>query len=193
MPYDFHPAVQTVNPFNPAWVQAIGSIVALGIAIWLPMRQDHKMRREKRRAMLAVAEAARKHAEQIIKAIDTTDFRLGVRNVSFYRVYDKSIIDGDLKALREIPLHELGSRDAVLAMRHLTDQVHFFGQSAQAFGDGPLTNLDYIRRVNSLGREDTKSRAEVYEQMLRTLANNVKVHWTEIDASYSALKRPLGL
>jgi hypothetical protein len=174
-----------------AWVQAVGTLVALFIAIYLPIRQDRKARRRKRQAMIAVAEAAYAHAKRIIDAIDASEVERLNRSLHLYEVFDQSIIDGDIKALRDVPLHELGSRDSVVAMRQLTDQMLFFGQATQKFMDGQNKAAGFIEAVKSTGTDELNQRPMLFDQQFSILAANARMRWREIDASFAVLKRTL--
>jgi ABC-type nickel/cobalt efflux system permease component RcnA len=105
-----------------AWFQAIGSIAAIVAAFWMGERQAraalqsvvdaHSIeQKDRRRSILAVAEAAAEHARRIDEAFSQPEPRPALTSV-----YDKTIIAGMAEALGRAPAHEVGSRDGVIAL-----------------------------------------------------------------------------
>src|SRR5450830_610586 len=93
---------------TPAWVQAIGSILALIVAIRVSRLSVEHAASLKQKTIFSIAEAAHKYASDIRNAIELIDDDIG-SNVSLYGVYHKDVVFGVIKALQGIPVHELGT------------------------------------------------------------------------------------
>ncbi|WP_146744651.1 hypothetical protein [Herbaspirillum rubrisubalbicans] len=178
------------DPSAPSWIQAIGAVLALVVAILVPYRQNKNSVRERRASMLAVAEAAHTHAKKIRDAIDHSDFQQGEISHKIYDVYDKSIIVGVVGALQRVPLHELGSRDAVIAWLSMTDQMVFLGTSVDAFIAGPYQYPGLRESLENHAKHDPnplEKRRQLYAQNFNILAKNAKCHLDIIDLDYQIL------
>ena len=82
----------------PAWIQAIGSVAAIVYAVRISRSSINHAASAKRKTIFAIAEAAHTHACNIRKAIDVMGWNSG-DNSQIYAVYNKTIIDGVVKAL----------------------------------------------------------------------------------------------
>lgn len=170
-----------------AWVQAIGALLALAIAIWVPAARAKMDSKEKRLSMLAVAEAAHSHASNIRLAIDSSNFEQGEVSLKMWNIYDPSIIIGVVRGLQNIPLHELGSRKGVISLLSITDQMVLLGKAVDAFIDGPHRNVEHTKLLQSIPEDDHKMRRQLHLQVFSILANNARLHLDRIDKDYLAL------
>ncbi|WP_426101765.1 hypothetical protein [Pseudomonas sp. PSPC3-3] len=175
------------KPDAPAWVQAIGAIFALVVAILVPHLQVKKALSEKRKAMLAVAEAANAHACNIREVIAATNYTEGHVSPRIHEVYHKVIIEGIVKALQGVPMHELGSTNGVLAMLSLTDQMVFLGNAVEALISGPARHPELSKTLASIEPNDRKSYREANERGFAVLAGNVRIHLNKIYKDYESL------
>ncbi|WP_248767621.1 hypothetical protein [Pseudomonas sp. MWU12-2345] len=171
----------------PAWVQAIGALFALVVAILVPRFQVKKALSEKRKAILAVAEAAYAHACNIRKVIAETDFSEGHVDPRIYDVYHKVIIDGIVKALQGVPMHELGSTNGVLAMLSLTDQMVFLGTAVEAILSGPTQHPELAKTLEAIEPAERKMYREQHTRCFEVLAQNVRTHLNRIYKDYELL------
>jgi hypothetical protein len=147
----------------------------------------HSMERESRRqSILAVAEAAEERAQRIYTAMEDHE-----NSAALYEVYDKTIIDGMVRALTDIPIHELGSRDAVLALLSLRDQYVFLGVAVVAFIEGAQGNALLQQALDSLGT-DTKAQIALRKDQKALLARNVRQRVDWIGKQYRSLKADMG-
>lgn len=147
----------------------------------------HSMERESRRqSILAVAEAAQERAQRIGTAMEDYE-----NSAALYEVYDKTIIDGMVRALTDIPIHELGSRDAVLALLSLRDQYVFLGAAVQEFIAGAQGNTLLQQALDSVGA-DTKAQIALRKDQKALLARNVRQRVDWIGKHYRALKADMG-
>ena len=170
------------------WVQAIGSLIGLGIAIWVPARQAKKAKLEKRLSMLAVAEAAHTHACNIRDAIDASDFERGDVSLKMWDVYDKSIIAGVVRVLQRVPFHELGSGEGVIAMLSLTDQMVLLGESIEIFIAGPYQHPELSKVLEDFPKkEEFEAHKELYLEHFSCLAKNARQRLNHIDKDYQTL------
>jgi hypothetical protein len=169
------------------WFVALVSAMAVLVAVWVPIRQDKKTRKQKRSSILAVAEAAHAHAKSIVEAVDASDFLTCIPSLRLYEAYDQSIIESVSRALKGVPLHELGSREGVLAMLQMTDQIVFLGKAVETFRAGPNKDPGSVEALASVGT-DLQMRQHLFAQQFAILADNVRRHWKEIHQSYVTLK-----
>jgi hypothetical protein len=171
------------------WVVALVTAGAVLVAVIVPLRQMRKERLERRRSILAVAEAAHTHARRIFEAVDATDRRTGLPSLALHDAYDRSIIDSVTHALRKVPLHELGTRDGVLALMRLTDQMIFLGRAVEDLKASPTVERESSLPTFGSGNQFPN---EVPGQVRAVLASvrveNVRGHWKAIDESYQLLK-----
>lgn len=173
------------SPSASGWVQAIGAILALAIAVWIPARQSKRDRNDRVSSLLAVAEAAHTHAQNIRAAITRSDFERAELSISLWEVYDRTIIDGIVRALQSVPLHELGRRDAVIAMLSLTDQMVFLGKAVEILIKGPSNHPELSRSLEAAS--DSQMRRSLFKQGFGVLALNVTTHLDRIDQCYKTL------
>jgi hypothetical protein len=108
--------------------------------------------------------------------------------LALYTVYDKSIIDGVVRALTDMPVYEIGSRDGVIALLSLRDQFVFLGIAMEAFIAGPANHPEMKKALDSL-MESTKGtqRKRLLEHGNEILANNARKHLNEIHNKHDAL------
>lgn len=171
-----------------AWIQAIGSIVAILGAFWIGKMQvsdAHRIEKQARqRSILAIAEAAHEHARRIGEAISQAE---PGRPLTLYRVYDKTIIDGMVRALTGVPVQEIGSRDGVLALLDLTNQFAFLGIAVESFINR-WSDPKFRKPLEQFGpdeREQRQSTADAHEKVLLT---NVQLRLDQIRADYVSLR-----
>jgi len=181
-----------------SWVQAIGSIMAIVAAIVIGAYQSWATRKAvvdaqqlkegaSQRSIMAVADAAYSHAQRIGEAMEKPD-----EPIVLYQVYDKSIVDGVVRALTDAPVYEVGSRDGILALLSLRDQFVFLGIAIEAFIAGPAKDPHMRRALDTLMEPaDGPQRMAVVKQGKTVLARNVSVHLDKIRDDYSSLKRVL--
>lgn len=183
-----------------SWIQAVGSIVAILGAYYVGERQGrtalasvergHTLaERAKRRAILAIGEAAFERAKKIENVLKGEKPR-----ENMFLVYDKSIARSISGALSAIQLQDVGSREGVLAILDIRDQFVFLEQSMDVFLAGPWKHPEL-----KLALEEYKNgypdRPNLLSDLLKTsfgvLAANVQVHIDEIRRRYSVLSSEL--
>lgn len=173
------------NPSAAGWVQAVGSILALAIAVWIPAKQSKRDREQRVSSLLAVAEAAHTHAQNIRAAIARSDFESPDLSISLWEVYDQTIIDGTVRALQSVPLHDLGGREAVIAMLALTDQMVFLGKAVEILIKGPARHPELIKALDAAG--DPQMRRSLFKQGFEVLVKSVTTHLDRIDQCHKVL------
>lgn len=191
MSFDWHTIWEFLSKQDyPAWIQAIGSVAAIVYAVRISRSSINHAASEKRKTIFAIAEAAHTHACNIRKAIDVMAWNSG-NNIQIYSVYDKTIIEGVVKALQGVPMHELGSSKAVIAMLSLTDQMVFLGSSVEILLQGPERHPELGKTLKNSYRDDYEKRQELAASGYSVLQYNVRVHLNKIDQDYEALKESL--
>ncbi|HVK94746.1 MAG TPA: hypothetical protein VM571_08465 [Noviherbaspirillum sp.] len=105
-----------------AWVQAIGSIAAIAGAYLLAEKASRDAREQslamdrltlqrKRDSILAIADAARAHADSIYRAFETDNDMINTLAIAL--VFNKRVYSDVINAIAAVPLHDLGSFQAV--------------------------------------------------------------------------------
>jgi hypothetical protein len=136
------------------------------------------------KSILAIAEAAFDRARRIGEAISQHE-----RNpVAVYQVYDRTVIDSLVDALTNIPVHEIGSREGVLAILDLRDQTRFLGASVETFIN---PQIDGETAAMLPGLDPVQAR-DVLRQRKMVLAGNVKRRADVIAELYAALAGAIG-
>ena len=175
---------------TPAWVQALGSLLALGIAIYastLPLKHAAK---EKRKTTFAIVEATHTRAQSIRKAVEEMDWETG-GTAGIYEVYHKSVIDGLVRALPGVPVHELGTSNAVIALLTLTDQLVFLGSAMEQLLLGPHNIPALSKAYDSIDQHDYAQRLEITKMAYSVLKGNAIRHLAQIDRNFESLKASL--
>jgi hypothetical protein len=141
--------------------------------------------KDRRRSILAVAEAAAEHTLRIDEAFSQPEPRPALTSV-----YDKTIIAGMVEALGRAPAHEVGSRDGVIALLSLRDQFVFLGVAVEIYIAGPWGHPEIKQALDSCGdhREMRQRTAQTGEAVL---ARNVQVHLGKIQHDYETLERAI--
>ncbi len=191
MSFDWHTIWEFLSKQDyPAWIQAIGSVAAIVYAVRISRSSINHAASEKRKTIFAIAEAAHTHACNIRKAIDVMGWNSG-DNSQIYAVYNKTIIDGVVKALQGVPMHELGSSKAVIAMLSLTDQMVFLGSSVETLLKDRHSNPVIRKMLENFDKNDHVGRIEQATAVFSNLQDNVRRHLNIIDKDYESLKESL--
>lgn len=175
----------------PAWVQAVGALLALWIAIKVSRTAVDHAADVKRQTIFAIAEAANVYAHTIREPLDKLVWLSNDGNYPLFQVYHPSVIEGIVRALQGAPMHELGSSKGVLAMLSLTGQMVFLGTAIEALLRGPSQHPEIAKTLASLGPDDQQMRLQVCATGFSVLRSNVRVHLDQIDKDYEALKTSL--
>jgi len=123
-----------------SWVQAIGSISAIFGAFLFGERQakhahntalavQDRERLRKSAAFLAICTAAGEHVD----LIESIFCRRPYDGFSRLAQFKESSIEQIIKALQSIPIHEVGSADAVISLLHLIENLEWVLVHIEAF------------------------------------------------------------
>jgi len=174
----------------PAWVQAIGSILAVIIAMLAPRISAKHAGLIKQKNILSVVTASHSYACDIRSAIDSIDGVHG-SNLGLYDVYHKDVLAGVIRALESIPVGELASAEETLAVLGLTSQMVFLGAAVEKMLFAP-SQLPDVQEVLKGLEEDRAARRELLDSVPLVLKANAKRHLNLIDKHYAVLKKTLG-
>jgi len=178
-----------------SWVQGVGTILTIAGAFLISEQQtrvalratlDAQQAQEKARqhGIMAVAEAADEHARRMTEALESANVYLALASV-----YDKTIIDGVVRALGDAPVHEIGSRDGVLALLSIRDQFVFLGNAMEVFLARPWNHPELGPLLEQLSDPaDRTQRLALLSQSETVLAGNVKVHLRSARDHYQLLR-----
>lgn len=176
------------NQAVAAWVQAIGSVLAIVGAIGIATAQSHSARREKQVAIFAVVHAAVVEARRIRELLHTDDPELELT-----AKYHHSIIDSYFGALSNCPVHELHSPAAVTAHLMLRDQFSFLRKAIEICLAGPSRHPNFKREHEQLkdaytSQENRRQLDDRIERQRQVLRRNVEVHIDAIEQRYAEMR-----
>ncbi|WP_153075794.1 hypothetical protein [Paraburkholderia bonniea] len=165
-----------------AWVQAVGSVVAIVGAYIVGERQAkatlraaqdaHNLAEEKRqKSILSVIQAAKFRLDEIRKGLEESDLNI-------HDVYHDSIIDSFVDIMSKLPVSELGSDKAINSFILLIGQFPFLKKSIKSYIDGPYKDPETIEEIKKLKKQDCdrKEIDRMVENARAVLKRNVKVH-----------------
>ena len=181
-------------PGNPGqslalWFQAVGSIGAVFAAFFIAWRQSteslatmRNTQRGRRNSILAVADAALeqvRHFEEILTG----------QNARAHMImeYDKSIVEGIVEALSNVPVHEIGSQEGVTALLKMTDQFRRLGVVMQKYLDGPTRDPEAQQMLES-NWNSGPTPAVAIRDFERIFGENVRTQLDAIKRYYEDMK-----
>ncbi|AOJ07620.1 hypothetical protein [Burkholderia mayonis] len=181
-----------------SWVQAFGSIGAILGALWVSERQAksaitsiklqaEQAARDKRNAAIAIVDAAMDRAKEIESTMSIRD--LTTVQIELYKTYDRSIIDGLVRALQGVPLHEIGSSKGVSQLLLFTDQLPFLAIAIQRFLEGPMKDSvtgPHIRDFLDGPPDEVEIGRTMLASSRERLRLNTHVHLRAIRQHYNA-------
>ncbi|WP_139744809.1 hypothetical protein [Aeromonas media] len=180
----------------PAWIQAGGSVLAIIASSWIASHDKVSRQKDRRKDVLAVAEAAHHFSKKIRDIIDSSCSKEGGVNIEIYNVYHDSVVNSYAKALGNIPFHEVGSSTAVQAL--LAMQLQFselLGSSIEKLLQGVNSNVDFQKGASSYDHYPEPQRTEMIAKLkelhFNALSGNVKVHLSIIEKSFLTLKNEM--
>ena len=161
---------------------AIGSVVAALYVVWLRPGAALKARQK---SILAIAEAGLVRVRQI-GDVFAPPGSLDISGV-VYVIHHRTFIEGIVEALTNVPVHDIGSRDGVVALMSLRDQFQILGTSIEIF-ETPTKDPGMVKRLLAL---DETERRQFLTGRQPTLAKNVGDRLASLQRDYEALARAL--
>jgi hypothetical protein len=172
----------------PAWVQAVGSIVALFVAIRLSRSSIAHAGLQKQKTIFSVAEAAHEYANGVRAAVDLIGDEPG-SNITLYQVYHRDITAGLVRALQGAPVHELASSQQVMAILGIVNHLVFLGDAADKLLYAPSLLPGISEELESM--DDLVTRRDYLSAITSSLKMNVLTQTDKIDEHYLSLKKSL--
>lgn len=173
-----------------AMFQAIGSVVALGMVLWLSNHERQIALQDKRQSALAIAESLAEFADEIKQLVDASRHE-HMANPSIYNHFHIDIVTGYANTLKQIPLHELGSSSAVRSILTLSIHAELFGQTTQAYMNG--VHRAKIFNWKGVGDLPVEQRNELIQNRFIILCNHVSQQVAAIQEQTSVLRRELAV
>lgn len=188
-----HPVFQSEH--WASWVQAVGSIAAIGGAYWIGKQQARfaeNLRIERtRKAILGIGDLALERANLVagllslneVKLSDSGMLMAGARLMSEYH---KSLSDGVISAIESIPFAEVGSAKAIAALQGLQLQFGFLDQAITNFNGGPENHEMLAKILKQLepGKPEYIFHKEQMQEALRSQVRDrikyIKRHYDEL-------------
>ncbi|MBU9281996.1 hypothetical protein [Burkholderia multivorans] len=189
--------------FMANWIQAVGSVAAIAGIVWTVERQARDSLNaiskeaevaiaQKRRSAISIVDAAMDRAERIRATMTIPD--VDKVRVELYKTYDRSILDGLVRALQGIPLHELGASKAIAELLLFTDQINFLAIAIQRFLDGPLRDPEIgseLERYLGGTPEDKRTGLELRRSMIEVYRTNALQHLNAMRSHYTEFSNSL--
>lgn len=181
-----------------AWVQAVGSIAAIFIALRVGQQQSkaaiegaldaqRMAEKTKLKSVLAIASSAHDLATSIRAAFASKDV-----NWALLSIYDPKVIQQVIIALNSAPLHDIGSTDGVSALLSFRLQFVLLGNAVDAFIAGPWKHPELgasLRKYQEDISFDPKILASCETTGRDALKKNVFTHLEVIDRNHDRLQQ----
>src|ERR1700738_3471320 len=165
------------------WVcAAIGAVSAGIYVVWLGPGAALKVRQK---SILAIAQAGLARAKQIGEAFERPG-SLDIVTV-IYTIRHRTLLDGIVEALTNVSVHDIGSREGVVALLNLRDQFQFLGPSIEIF-ETPTTDPEMVKTLLALNETE---RQQYLTGRQPALAEKVGDRLAAIERDYEALARGL--
>lgn len=173
-----------------AWVQAGGAILGIWAAYRLAKAPIKHAAQERRETVLAIVEAAHQHTQEIRKAVENMDWKRG-NAFELYRTYNKALIDGLVRTIQSVPMHELGTGRGVLVLLRISNQLVYLMSSIENLLAGPHQNPIIAKALESFAKEDYEEKQNAIEAAYIGLKIAVTKNLDKIDEDVEALKSAL--
>ncbi|MFJ3448071.1 hypothetical protein LOY46_13895 [Pseudomonas sichuanensis] len=177
------------SPNTPAWIQAVGALVALGVAIYVSRRSIEHAGLLRQKTIFSIAEAASEYAKNIRGAIEYITDEPG-SNLILYNVYNRQVTAGYIRALQAAPLHELASGRQVAAILGLTSHLIFLEDQVDKLMVPPSLQPDVAEQLKTMGN-NFEARRELLGIAIGVLKGNAFMQLNKIDEHYQELKKSI--
>jgi hypothetical protein len=182
-----------------AWIQAFGSIAAIGIAYLVGAKQSRaaieavnetqrSALEDRRRGHFAVADAAYEVAAELWAVMQSESPR---ERLPF--VYVPVVTQRLTKSLDRIPVHEVGSANGVAGVLSLVTQFGLLEVALERYLAGPFKDPEIQRHLAQYSEaHDNKVRDQIRDGADKAFAHNVRVHLKRIAVDYEAVRLAMG-
>lgn len=166
----------------PAWIQAVGSVLAIVAVFWISEASREKEQRSRDKSVLAVAQVAHEFAMSISKELQTI---LDEQHYDFDASNIRSIYHRDIskrygEALANVQLHELGSPDVVKALLALQVQFSvFFPDAMDRLLNGPEMSFA------------SNTQAQLFKEFIKQKIPSMKKQFKHISNQWNILNTAL--
>jgi hypothetical protein len=169
----------------PAWIQAVGSVLAIVAVFWISEANREKEQRSRHQSVLAVVRVAHEFAMSIDTELQAilAEKPCGFDASNIRSIYHRDISKRYGEALANVPLHELGSADAVKALLALQVQFSvFFPDAMDKLLNGP----------GEIGRSgNTKHQALIFQRFIQQQIPPMKPQFKHISDQWNILSKAL--
>ncbi|MGR4042831.1 hypothetical protein P7C00_18690 [Pseudomonas sp. JDS08PS003] len=177
------------NPSAPAWIQAVGALLALAVAIYVSRRSIEQAGLLRQKTIFSIAEAAYEYAREVRAAIELIDEEAG-SNATLWNVYHAEVTAGLVRALQGVPVHELASGRQVSAVLGLTLHLVLLGKAAEKLLVAPSLLPGVADQLEEL-EGDRKARRDLLSSITKVQKLNAMKQLEKIDEHYNVLKNTL--
>lgn len=161
------------------WMQAVGAVVAIAVTIFISWRERRLASAEKKLAILAISQSLYKYIGEVNALVSATKTSCET-SIELYDKYHPEIMSGFASAVQNIPLHEVGSDEAVRSIVTMVVHIRLFGQSVSTYQGGP-NSAPQFKPLD----ESTCSKEEIRE----TYTTRFKLLCRSVDQQYKAIEK----
>lgn len=169
----------------PAWIQAVGSVLAIVAVFWISEANREKEQRSRHQSALAVVRVAHEFAMSIDNELQAilAEKPCGFDGSNIRSIYHRDISKRYAEALANVPLHELGAPDAIKALLALQVQFSVFMPDAM---DRLLKGPDQIAPF-----DDTHTKARLVETFIQRKIPTIRTQFEKIAADWKIVEKAL--
>ncbi|MCK9798967.1 hypothetical protein M1B34_14925 [Pseudomonas sp. MAFF 302030] len=177
------------DPAAPAWIQAVGALLALAVAIYVSRRSIEHAGLLRQKTIFSIAEAAYEYVREVRAAIELIDEEAG-SNATLWDAYHAEVTAGLVRALQGVPVHELASGRQVSAVLGLTLHLVLLGKAAEKLLVAPSLLPGVADQLEEL-EGDRNARRDLLSSITKVQKLNAMKQLEKIDEHYNVLKNTL--
>jgi hypothetical protein len=162
-----------------AWVQAIGSILAILGAVWISRWEIHQEKKFKINSISVIAKQVQKRVNEINEIIQKSIVS-GDVDFNIYNIYSPLIIEELASLLDQTNPGDLQSEKRIEALVALRIHIPIFGKQVDKFIDWRNDSM-YKRAYESTETAEDKQQLKL--AYLNVLGNNANAQWKIIDTA----------
>lgn len=167
-----------------SWVQAVGSIAAILGAVYVTRMQMDHSDRNRRAAIVAIAEAAVRRVNEVHNLMWTSDPR-----DALFTKFPSWRLDRIISAFDAAPVHEIQSGEGVVAFLAIREHLVLLQKAVKESTDGPDKHPDFADNLRALlDDDDLTGYEEQFARCTAVLRSNVMTQTGVIRKHYATLE-----
>lgn len=172
-----------------SWVQAVGSVLAIVGTVWAVQFQSASALRDRKEAILGVADAVQTWSKKIREMLSETRPRSTLQTK-----FHDSVLKGLIGALGSIPIQDVGRGEAVVAFLDLRNQLAFLSKAIEEYAPSPWVDQEFVKTYEQMKdsgatREQLAELLEIHESVL---LGNIASQLDAVDRHLKRLSKAMG-